>query len=144
VLPPALRKQLGPRTGTFRDTLMPHHRIRWTADNRILIGGAAQDEPPQRTRDAVVIQRTGQLMYELLTMYPAIAGLKPEYGWDLTYGDTADGVMYIGPHRNYPHHLFALGSCGDSITGAFVAAALLVRHLRDEVRKGDDVFGWTR
>ena len=42
-------------------------------------------------------------------MYPAISGLQPEYGWDASYGETADGLMYIGPHRNYPRHLFALG-----------------------------------
>jgi glycine/D-amino acid oxidase-like deaminating enzyme len=83
-------------------------------------------------------------MYELLTMYPAISGLLPAYGWDMSYGQTADGVMYIGAHRNYPRHLFALGGGGDSIAGAFVAARLLARAARDQVAKGDEVFGWTR
>ena len=59
------------------------------------------------------MQRTGQLMYELLMMHPAISGLQPEYGWEMVYGETADGLMYIGPHRNYPRHLFALGSSDD-------------------------------
>ena len=122
----------------------PRHRIRWTSDDRILIAGADQDEPPARTRDAVRVQRTGQLMYELLTMYPVISGLPPVYGWELAYGETADGLMYIGAHRNYPRHLFALGGAGDSITGAFVAARLLVRAARDQAAKGDEVFGWTR
>ena len=43
--------------------------------------------------------------------------------------------MYIGPHRNYPHHLFALGSGGDSITGAFVAARHAARALRGAGRQ---------
>ena len=144
VMPPAMRKQLGRRDATLADLRAPHHRIRWTSDDRVLISGADQDQSAARTRDAVLVQRTGQLMYELLTMYPAISGLQPEYGWDLSYGETADGLMYIGPHRNYPRHLFALGGGGDSITGAFVAARLLVRASRDEAAKGDDVFGWTR
>jgi glycine/D-amino acid oxidase-like deaminating enzyme len=110
----------------------------------MLVAGADQDEPPARLRDAVLRQRTGQLMYELLTMYPAISGLQPEYGWELGFGETADGLMYIGPHRNYPHHLFALGGGGDSVTGAFLAARILVRALRGESQKDDDVFGWTR
>ena len=83
-------------------------------------------------------------MYELLTMYPAISGLRPAYGWELMYGATADGLMYVGPHRNYPHHLFALGGQGDSITGAFLAARILTRALHGQSQKGDDVFGWTR
>ena len=52
--------------------------------------------------------------------------------------------MYIGPHRNYPRHLFALGGEGDSITGAFLAARILARALQGQPQKGDDVFGWTR
>ena len=52
--------------------------------------------------------------------------------------------MYIGAHRNYPRHLFALGGPGDSVTGAFVAARILVRALQDAPEKADEVFGWTR
>jgi glycine/D-amino acid oxidase-like deaminating enzyme len=90
------------------------------------------------------VQRTGQLMYELLTIYPAISGLRPAYGWEMSYGETADGLMYIGPHRNYPRHLFALGSAGDSLAGAFLAARILARGTREKLDKADDVFGWTR
>jgi len=143
-VPVAIRKQLGRRQSTIRDTRSPRHRIRWTADDRILIAGGDQDGTPARTREAVLVQRTGQLMYELLMMYPVISGLQPVYGWDLPYGETADGLMYIGAHRNYPRHLFALGGGGDSITGAFVAARLLTRAVRGETEKGDEVFGWVR
>ena len=143
-VPAAVRKQLAPADATLRDMRTPHHRIRWTADQRLIVSGADQDETPPRTRDALLVQRTGQLMYELLMMYPAISGLQPEYGWHLPYGETADGLMYIGPHRNYPNHLFALGGGGDSISGAFVAARILARAVRDQMDKADEVFGWTR
>jgi glycine/D-amino acid oxidase-like deaminating enzyme len=83
-------------------------------------------------------------MYETLTMYPVISGLQPEYGWEAPYGTTADGLPYIGPHRNYPRHLFALGGDGDSVTGAFLAARILTRAIQGAPQKGDEVFGWTR
>jgi glycine/D-amino acid oxidase-like deaminating enzyme len=143
-VPATIRKGLGSRDAAIRDMRTPRHRIRWTQDHRIIVSGADQDETPERVRNAVLVQRTGQLMYELLTMYPAISGLRPQYGWELSYGETADGLMYIGPHRNYPHHLFALGGGGDSITGAFVAARVLTRAVRGDVEKADEVFGWTR
>jgi glycine/D-amino acid oxidase-like deaminating enzyme len=143
-VPAATRKLLAPARATLRDLRTPHHRIRWTSDQRIIVSGADQDETPERTRQSLLVQRTGQLMYELLMMYPAISGLQPQYGWHLPYGETADGLMYIGPHRNFPHHLFALGSGGDSITGAFVAARILARAVRGQVEKADEVFGWTR
>jgi hypothetical protein len=50
--------------------------------------------------------------------------------------------MYIGPHRNYPRHLFALG--GDSLSGAFLAARVLARAASGEPDKYDEDFGWTR
>jgi glycine/D-amino acid oxidase-like deaminating enzyme len=143
-LPATMRKQLGAANVTFRDTASPRHRARHTKDGRLLIAGADGDESPARQRDALRVQRTGQLMYELLTMYPAISGLRPEYGWEILYGETADGLMYIGPHRNYPRHLFALGSSGDTLAGAFLAARILARAARGHVDKTDEVFGWTR
>ncbi|HXH24324.1 MAG TPA: FAD-binding oxidoreductase [Vicinamibacterales bacterium] len=142
-MPAAMRKQLGRRDMIVRDLRSPRHLIHWAADDRILVAGADQDEIPERRRDAVLVQRTGQLMYELLTMYPAISGLQAAYGWHMPYGRTADGVMYIGAHRNYPRHLFALGG-GDSVTGAFLAARVIVRALRGEPDKADAAFGWTR
>lgn len=140
----AMRKQLLDPGLTLRDTRVPAHRVRWATGGRLIVAGGEQDETPARTRDAVLVQRTGQLMYELLTMYPAISGLKPEYGWEASYGETADGLMYIGPHRNFPHHHFALGGGRDTVTGAFVAARLVVRAIQGTFEKGDDVFGWTR
>ena len=143
-LPASMRKQVGADNLTFRDTASPRHRVRRTKDGRLLIAGAESNESPARQRDAIRVQRTGQLMYELLMMYPVISGLQPQYGWEMVSGETADGLMYIGPHRNYPRHLFALGSSGDTLAGAFLAARILARAARGELDKADEVFGWTR
>jgi glycine/D-amino acid oxidase-like deaminating enzyme len=70
--------------------------------------------------------------------------LRPEYGWELHYGDTGDGLTYIGAHRNYPHHVFALGGATDSITGAFLAARLVTRAVQGASEKEDEVFGFNR
>ena len=143
-MPAAIRKQVGNRGVTVKDPAGAGRHVVWTEDGRLLVVGGDQDETPARRRDDVLVQRTGQLMYEALTMYPAIAGLRPEWGWESTYGETADGLPYIGPHRNYPRHLFALGGTGDSLTGAFLAARVLVRALQGQAEKSDQVFGWTR
>ena len=139
-----VRKQVGGGDTILRDARIPPRRMRWTADDRLLIAGADQAETPDKKRPDVRVQRTGQLMYELLTMHHAISGLQPEYGWETTYGETADGLMYIGPHRNYPRHLFALGGPRDSVTGSVLAARILLRALQDEPDKRDRVFGWAR
>lgn len=140
----AMRKQVGDRAVTACDLTGAGRRVIWTSDGRMLVVGADRDEPPARQRDAVLHQRTGQLMYEALMMYPSISGLTVDYGWGTTYGDTADGLMYVGAHRNYPRHLFALGGPGDSATGAFLSARILLRALQDAPDKADAAFGWTR
>jgi glycine/D-amino acid oxidase-like deaminating enzyme len=142
-VPAGMRKQLGDPAIVLADMRMPPHRIRWAPGDRLLVGGADQGETPPKTRSEVLVQRTGQLMYELLTMYPAISGLQPEHGWHASYGEASDGLMYIGAHRNYPHQLFALGGSG-SVTGAFVASRILLRALQGSSEKADEVFGWTR
>lgn len=142
--PPApVRKQLGRQDTIVRDSRTPPHQSRWMGD-ALLLAGADKDETPEKQRDVVRVQRTGQLMYELLMKCSAISGLQPEYGWETTYGETADGLMYIGPHRNYPRHLFALGGARDSVTGSFLAARILLRALQDESDKSDRIFGWAR
>ena len=142
-VPAAVRKQLSDPALVLADLMAPPHRIRWAPGDRLLVGGADQNETTPKTRPAALVQRTGQLMYQLLTMYPAISGLRPECGWEASYGDASDGLMYIGAHRNYPHHLFALGGSG-SVTGAFVASRILLEALRGRSDRADQVFGWMR
>jgi glycine/D-amino acid oxidase-like deaminating enzyme len=143
-MPAAMRKQVGDRAVTARDLSGGGRRVIWTSDGRMLVVGAVRDEAPPRQRDAILRQRTGQLMYEALLMYPAISGLAVDYGWSTTFGETADGLMYVGAHRNYPRHLFALGGPADSATGAFLSARILLRALQDAPEKSDAAFGWTR
>ena len=49
--------------------------IRWVGDDRLLISGADSDAVQPKLRDKVIVQRTGQLMYELSTIYPDISGI---------------------------------------------------------------------
>ena len=140
----AVRKQLFPGDLVLRVERASAMQVRWTPDYRLVISGGDQDETPAARRQQVLVQRTGQLMYELLTTYHAISGLRPEFGWDIAYGDTADGLPYIGAHRNYPRHFFALGGNGYSVTDAFLAARVLTRAVLETPEKNDQVFGWTR
>lgn len=144
VLPAPVRRTLGVRPSTFRDIETPPHQVRWTSDHRVLVSGAMQDVTPARTREKVLVQRTGQLMYELLTMFPDISGLAPAYGWESASGETTDGLPYIGPHRFFPRHLFALGGADHSLTSAFLAARVLVRALQQAPDQDDAVWAFTR
>jgi glycine/D-amino acid oxidase-like deaminating enzyme len=141
-VPARIRKQLGRRGTVVRDSRTPPHVIRWVDDERLLVMGADAGPVPPRLRDRTLLQRTGQLMYELSTLYPEISGLQPAYGWDAQYGRTSEGLPMIGPHRNFPRHLFAFGDASHSATGAYLASRILLRHYLEEVDPADEVFGF--
>ncbi|MGB7217431.1 MAG: FAD-binding oxidoreductase [Vicinamibacterales bacterium] len=143
-IPAKIRHLVGTRASIVRDTAAPPHTVRWVQDERLLIAGADTLSGPPRTRDKTIVQRTGQLMYELSTLYPDVSGIQPAYGWDAAYGRTNDGLPFIGPHRNHPHHLFAFGDSSTSATGAYLASRILLRHHLGELEPADEHFAFTR
>ncbi|MGE5244745.1 MAG: NAD(P)/FAD-dependent oxidoreductase [Betaproteobacteria bacterium] len=138
-LPARTRQRLGARAAVVRDLASPPHVIRWV-DDRLLVAGADLPSPPERLREKTLVQRTGQLMYELSVLYPEISGVAPAYGWDLAWARTADGLPFIGAHRNYPHHLFAFGDSSRTVTGAYLASRLFLRQHLGELDPADRIF----
>jgi glycine/D-amino acid oxidase-like deaminating enzyme len=139
-----VRKHLGRRITVVRDSADPYHVVRWLDDDRLMVMGADTEAPPERQKGRVIVQRTGQLMYELSVLYPDISGIQPAYGWSVDYARTAEGLPYIGPHRNFPHHLFAFGDSSHSVTGAYLASRILLRYFLDEAESGDKAFEFNR
>lgn len=141
-LPAAIRKQLFDNV-IVADVETPPHLVRRIAGDRLLIAGADQRRTKPRGKDKLLVQRTGQLMYELLRLYPAISGVQPSYGWDVPRALSSDEVMVAGPHRNYPRHLFAWGT-GHDPAQAFLASRIVLRHLQGEPARDDLFFSFTR
>jgi glycine/D-amino acid oxidase-like deaminating enzyme len=144
VLPAAVRREAGSRRNALRLDEGAARYVRWLADGRVLVAGADQPAVPARLRDRAVIQRTGQLMYELSLLYPAISGTPAEWGWSSGFDDTVDGLPYIGTHRNFPRHLFALGLGRHGAAMSWLAARILLRHLAGEPAKADQQFSFGR
>jgi glycine/D-amino acid oxidase-like deaminating enzyme len=142
-VPAALRPALPDRSLVLQDCHQPPHRLAWAAGDRIRWTGADQPRTPERVRSQTLVQRTGQLMYELSLVLPDISGIQPEYGWDAPYSVGRDGLPLIGAHRNYPRHLFAFG-LGTNPAAAFLASRLLLRQVSGTADKTDELFGFAR
>ena len=63
-------------------------------------------------------------------MFPAI-DLEVAYRWAGTFGETEDGLAYIGQIRQMPRCYFALGFGGNGITYSMIAADII----RDAILK---------
>ncbi|MBL9160344.1 MAG: FAD-binding oxidoreductase [Verrucomicrobiales bacterium] len=98
--------------------------LRTTDDHRILIGG--EDEPSRNPvkRDARLARKTKVLLKKFAKLFPAIP-FEPAFAWAGTFGETPDGLPYIGSHPDFPCASFALGFGGNGITYSILAAHLL-------------------
>ena len=143
-LPAAVRRETGKRAAALRDTAAPPHVLRWLKDERVLFSGGQISRWSRTAREKAVVPQANELMYELTTLYPAISGLQPEWGWDFVHYGSPDGLPVVGPHRNFPRHLFALGHGRHGAAVAWLAARVLLRAYLGEPAKGDESFGFAR
>jgi gamma-glutamylputrescine oxidase len=143
-LPSAMRRGTGSLAAVLEDGAGGHRYVRFLRDDGILVSSGRQPEVPSRARDRALVQRTGQLMYELLLLYPEIAGLQPASAWDRLDYETVDCLPFIGPHRNFPKHFFAFGSARHGEGAAWLAARMALRYMGGEAPLGDEAFGFHR
>jgi glycine/D-amino acid oxidase-like deaminating enzyme len=126
------------------DTERPYHYARWTPDGRLIFGGRDRPHKSGRDRAAGIRAQADLLTADLAALYPLLDGVTPEYAWEGLFATTPDGLPYIGAHRRYPRHLFALGYGGNGMTFGFLAAQILARMIQGRATGEDTMFGFTR
>jgi glycine/D-amino acid oxidase-like deaminating enzyme len=140
----AMRREAGRRASVTTEAGDNASWLRWLSDDRALVVGSRSKAVPPRQRDKALVAHTAQLMYEFSLRYPAISGLAAKWGWRVPVVSTADGLPWIGAHRNYPFHFFAIafGAHGDGL--AWHAAKAGLRQFNGEGATDDGVFGFLR
>ena len=141
-LPAAVRREIA-SGAVVLDVARPPHALGRLREDRVLFAGADQEPTLATRRGKVLVQRAGQLMYELSLIYPVISGVQPEYGWHVPVATARDGLPFVGPHRNYGRHLFALG-LGGNVAYAQLAGRVLLRRYFEEVSRADEAFSFAR
>jgi glycine/D-amino acid oxidase-like deaminating enzyme len=140
----AMRREVGRRSSVLTEAGDAPLWVRWLPDDRALVAGGLSAPLPSRQRDKALRPRLAQLMYEFSVRYPSISGLQAGWGWDVPVVSTFDRLPWIGPHRNYPFHFFAMafGWQGDGL--AWHAARAALRYFQGNPQREDDVFGFVR
>lgn len=143
-LPVRVRRALPGTRLMLWDTNRPYHYFRWTADHRVLFGGGDRPHRPGPSRRSM--RQTGEpkLIEHLNGLYPALTDGAITHAWEGLFAQTPDGLPYIGPHRRYPHHLFALGYGGNGMSVSYLAATMLLRHYQGTATDDDRLFGFSR
>ena len=126
------------------DTERPYHYARWTPEHRLLLGGEDRlVQPGQRRRQqSKTAARDLRAYFE--ARLPALATVRTERAWEGLFAMTADSLPYIGPHRRYPRHWFALGYGGNGMTFGFLAARLLLERWQGMKSRDHALFEFAR
>ena len=138
------RRDLGLDRVMLWEAERPYHYARWTPDRRLLLGGADRPVARGRGRIAAFRKSTRELREYFEALLPTLADVDIDYAWEGLFAMTPDGLPYIGPHRRYPHHLFALGYGGNGMTFGFLAARMLLEQWQGMHSPDHDLFGFSR
>lgn len=140
---PLGNKEIWYKNSLIWETARPYLYMRTTADNRIIVGG--KDEPFQspRKRDKLLNRKTKEIAESFGRKFPEI-GLYPDYSWAGTFGETEDGLPYIGQIKQLPNTIFALGFGGNGITFSQIAAEIIRDDTKGKKNADAKIFSFER
>lgn len=122
----------------------PYLYMRTTSDNRVIVGG--EDIPFRNPthRDARLAGKAKTLIDKARHLFPRIE-MEIAYAWAGTFGETKDGLAYIGAHpKGDPRVHFALGYGGNGITFGAIAADVLTAAVLKKQHQFSDTFAFDR
>lgn len=127
----------------FWNTADPYIYMRTTDDNRILIGGEDEEFMNAAKRDSLVGKKAIKLEKKLKKLMPSIK-FRTDFAWAGTFGETKDGLPYIGKHPNFPSAYFVLGFGGNGITFSVIGMDMVAAMLKGEKHPLDEYFRFRR
>ncbi|GMK42060.1 oxidoreductase [Paenibacillus sp. CCS19] len=113
------------------ETARPYLYMRTTPDNRIIIGGL-DEEPPQPIESAAARnKRISKLHDRLEQMFPAMTA-PTAYEWSATFGESRDGLPFIGRDPARRNVYYCLGYGGNGTVYSVMARQLLYELIQGQ------------
>jgi glycine/D-amino acid oxidase-like deaminating enzyme len=125
------------------ETARPYFYARTTGDGRVVMGGADRPFATAHSRQRLLARQTARLEDRFARLFPAIP-CDVDWRWGGTFGETRDGLPYIGSVRQFPNGYFALGYGGNGITFSWIAANLLLDRFLERPNRDAELFGFER
>jgi glycine/D-amino acid oxidase-like deaminating enzyme len=113
------------------ETARPYLYVRPAAGGRLVVGGADTAFAGDHRAARRLERRTEKVLRRLAEWFPAVEPVA-DYRWAGVFGESRDGLPYIGPLPGRPGVCAALGFGGNGITFAAIAAELLADVLQGE------------
>ena len=138
------RREIGLADVLLWDTRRPYHYARWTADHRLLLGGADRPIRGGPSAAARLSAAVAGIRGHFERLLPALGDVAIADAWEGRFANTPDSLPYVGPHRRYPGHAFALGYGGNGMTFGSLAGRLLVEQWQGVKSRDHALFTFSR
>lgn len=125
------------------NTAKPYIYMRTTDDNRILIGGEDEEFVNAEKRDSL-LQEKEQKLVKKLDKYLPKNDFRTDFVWAGTFGETDDGLPYIGAHPDFPSAYFVLGFGGNGITFSVIGMEMASQFLKGQKHELSQYFRFRR
>ncbi|MCM3720263.1 NAD(P)/FAD-dependent oxidoreductase [Fictibacillus phosphorivorans] len=86
----------------------PYFYMRTTKDGRILAGGLDEEQAEASTKDGLINERVEQILQRVIELFPD-GSPEISHSWSATFGESHDGLPYIGEHPNRLGEYYCLG-----------------------------------
>lgn len=125
------------------NTAKPYMYFRTTDDGRLLIGGGDEEFTNPIKRDALTTKKNGQLL-KLFEKYFANRSFYSDFQWAGTFGETKDGLPYIGVHPEFKNSYFVLGFGGNGITFSVIGMEMFSLWMKNSKHSLSQCFSFDR
>lgn len=115
----------------FWNTDQPYLYMRTTDDGRLLIGGGDEDFRDPKKRDAMLDKKEKEILKTLKKVKPDYH-FYTDFTWAGTFGETKDGLPYIGTHPDFKNSYFVLGFGGNGITFSVTGMEMASNFMKDQ------------
>ncbi len=127
----------------FWNTAEPYIYMRTTDDGRLLIGGEDEEFVDAAKRDSLLSDKSAKLEKQITKLFPDTP-FRTDFAWAGTFGETKDGLPYIGKHPNFPGAYFVLGFGGNGITFSVIGMEMVSGMLHGKKHPLDKFFRFRR
>ncbi|MEI7026002.1 NAD(P)/FAD-dependent oxidoreductase [Paenibacillus sp. y28] len=113
------------------ETARPYLYLRTTKDNRVIVGGLDEEEAWPEQGSGERRQHARKLREKAQELFPDLP-LEVEFAWSATFGESLDGLPFIGCLPEEPDVFYCLGYGGNGTVYSQIAASIMLAALRNE------------
>lgn len=106
------------------ETKRPYLYMRTTKEGRIIAGGLDEDKVEAPLNEEIIQERGMRILQKIKEHFPELSP-KLSHTWCATFGESHDGLPYIGEHHNHLGEYYCLGFGGNGTVYSMLGATII-------------------